>query len=189
VSSDSDEADWEKARAGEGDAFGRIFDRYRRRLYRHSYRLVPDRVDADDVVAIAFFEAWRRRDSVRFVDGSILPWLLVIATNSAHNVSRSARRYRALLAKLPAAEHSGDHAADSDDMAWQALARLPLADRQVIALCVLDGYSEREASYALGIAPGTVKSRLSRAKSRLASHLESSVGGTSPSSKETSNEA
>jgi DNA-directed RNA polymerase specialized sigma24 family protein len=102
VSSDSDEADWEQTCAGDGDAFGRIFDRYRQRLYRHSYRLVPDRADADDVVAIAFFEAWRRRDSARFVDGSILPWLLVIATNSAHNVSRSARRYRALLAKLPA---------------------------------------------------------------------------------------
>ena len=189
MSADSDEADWDRASAGDGDAFGRIFDRYRLRLYRHSYRLVPDRADADDVVAIAFFEAWRRRESARFVDGSILPWLLVIATNSAHNVSRSARRYRALLAKLPAAEHSRDHAAGSDNAAWQALARLSLADRQVITLCVIDGYSEREAADALGIAPGTVKSRLSRAKSRLVSHLGSPVGHANPSSKETRNEA
>lgn len=185
----SDEGDWAHALAGNGEAFGRIFDRHRSRLYRHSARLVPRSADVDDVVAIAFFEAWRRRHSARFVDGSILPWLLVIATNSAHNVSRSSRRYRALLAKLPAQDPARDHATDFDGDASTALARLPLTDRQVIALCVLDGYSEREASDALGIAPGTVKSRLSRAKSRLAANLESPLGLVGHLSEEAPNEA
>jgi RNA polymerase sigma-70 factor (ECF subfamily) len=174
VTSESDEADWIDAIRGDGEAFGRVFDRHRARLYRHCHRLVPVAADADDVVAIAFFEAWRRRESARFVNGSVLPWLLVIATNSAHNVSRSARRYRALLAKLPPADFARDHALDADDAAQAALTRLSLADQQVITLCVLDGYSEREASEALGIAAGTVKSRLSRAKVRLAGQLESS---------------
>jgi RNA polymerase sigma-70 factor (ECF subfamily) len=180
-----DETDWADATRGDGEAFGRVFDRHRDRIYRHGYRLVASITDADDVVAITFFEAWRRRNTARLVDGSLLPWLLVIATNSARNLSRSARRYRALLAKLPASDHVRDPADDVDDRAQRALARLSLTDQQVIALCVLDGYSEREASEALGIAPGTVKSRLSRAKARLGAQLGSSV---SPSQKEATNE-
>jgi RNA polymerase sigma-70 factor (ECF subfamily) len=75
--------DWFRARAGEGEAFGRIFDRHRNRIHRHSLRLVDRPADADDVVAIVFLEAWRRRDDVRIVADSILPWLLVTATQAA----------------------------------------------------------------------------------------------------------
>jgi RNA polymerase sigma factor (sigma-70 family) len=189
VTEDPDEVVWAAALEGNGEAFGRIFDRHRRRLYRHSYRLVPVAADADDIVAIVFFEAWRRRTAVRFVDGSILPWLLVIATNSSRNLSRSSRRYRALLSKLPTGDHSHDHAEDGDDEAHAALAKLSLADQQVIALCVLDGYSEREAATTLGIAPGTVKSRLSRAKTRLAKQLEARAVPMRVIAKEANNEA
>lgn len=83
---------WRRAIAGEGDAFAAIFDRHRSRVLRHSLRLVPTASDADDIVAITFMEAWRRRRTVRFVDGSVLPWLLVTATNVSHNVRRSSRR-------------------------------------------------------------------------------------------------
>lgn len=189
MTDDSDEVVWAAALEGNGDAFGRIFDRHRHRLYRHSYRLVPVAADADDVVAIAFLEAWRRRTAARFVDGSILPWLLVIATNSSRNLSRSARRYQALLTKLPTGEHGRNHADDTDDEAHASLAKLSLADQQVITLCVLDGYSEREAAEAIGVAPGTVKSRLSRAKARLAKQLESPAAPMRAIAKEASNEA
>src|SRR5476651_354484 len=76
----SDESDWAAALRGDGEAFGRIFDRHRHRLFRHSYRLVAVSADADDIVSVTFLEAWRRADAVRFVNGSILPWLLVTAT-------------------------------------------------------------------------------------------------------------
>lgn len=189
MTTDSDELVWAAALEGDGEAFGVIFDRHRLRLYRHSYRLVPVAADADDVVAIAFLEAWRRRDVARFVDGSILPWLIVIATNSARNLSRGERRYKALLTRLPAGEHTRDHAEGVDDDARAALARLSLSDRQVIALCVLDGYSEKEAAAALGIAPGTIKSRLSRAKARLAGQLEARATPLRSLAKEANNEA
>jgi len=167
-----DEDDWSRARAGQGEAFGRIFDRHRARIHRHCHRLVPVPADADDVVAVTFLEAWRRRDAVRLVDGSVLPWLLVTATNAARNVSRGSRRYRALLERLPAAPSAPDPADEIlDDTAVAALRGLPLADQQVITLCVLFGMPERDAAAALGVAPGTVKSRLSRAKKRLAGAL------------------
>jgi RNA polymerase sigma-70 factor (ECF subfamily) len=174
-----DEADWALAVHGGGEAFGRVFDRHRERVRRHSLRLVPDVGDAEDVVAVTFLEAWRKRDAVRFVNGSMLPWLLVTATNAARNLSRAHRRHRILLDRLPAPVPHPDHAESFDDgPATAALLRLSAADQQVIALCVLHGYSEAEAAAALGVAPGTVKSRLSRAKSRLARRLGENAGAS-----------
>jgi RNA polymerase sigma factor (sigma-70 family) len=163
-----DEADWRSALGGDGEAFGRVFDRHRERIYRRGYRLVPTPADADDVVAIAFLEAWRRRDSIRFVEGSMLPWLLMTATNASRNLSRSSRRYSALLWKLPPETDHPDPADGIDDGETQvALRALSLDDQRIVTLCVLEGYSEREAAIVLGIPPGTVKSRLFRAKGRL----------------------
>ncbi len=168
-----DRDDWSQAQRGVGEGFGRIFDRHRDRVYRHVLRLVPVPADADDAVAIVFFETWRRRDDARLVDGSLLPWLLVTATKVTQNLTRSARRHRALLAKLPAEEHAHDHADHLDDgPASTALRELPLVDRHVITLCVLEGLTDREAALVLGLPVGTVKSRLSRAKRRLAARVD-----------------
>jgi RNA polymerase sigma-70 factor (ECF subfamily) len=169
----NDSAHWAAALAGNGEAFGRVFDRHKDRVRRHSARLVSQLADADDVVAITFLEAWRNRARVRLVDDSVLPWLLVTATNVANNTNRSARRYRALLARLPPPEHVTDPIALIEGAeASTALARLSVADRRVVVLCVLEGFSEREAAEALGVPAGTVKSRLSRAKQRLRSQLQ-----------------
>lgn len=173
---ESDEDDWALTLRSDGEGFGRIFDRHRARLLRHSLRLVAQTADADDVVAIVFLEAWRRRDVIRFVDGSMLPWLLVTTTNTARNLSRSARRHAALLRKLPPGDHHHDPSENFDqDGARTALRRLSLQDQQVLVLRILEGYSEAETASVLGIAPGTVKSRLSRAKVRLGNQLNISA--------------
>lgn len=164
----SDAADWARAVAGDGEAFGRIFDRHRDRVRRHGYRLAPSIDDVEDLVALTFLEAWRRRRSVRVVDGSVLPWLLVTASNVARNQNRAARRHRALLAKLPSPSHVPDPAERHGLGVAARLDDLSLIDRQVLVLCVIEGFTEREAAEALGVAPGTVKSRLSRARRRLA---------------------
>lgn len=93
---------------------------------------------------------------------------------SCHGDQRREQR-ESQLAPVPAAarqtapaEPQPDHTIDvegSDVVA--ALARLSLTDRRIIVLCVLEGYSIREAGTALNIPEGTVKSRLSRAKQRL----------------------
>ena len=178
-----DENDWADALRGDGEAFGRIFDRHRHRLFRHSYRLVTVTADADDIVSIAFLEAWRRADAVRFVDGSMLPWLLVTATNSARNLARSGRRYRTMLNRLPMDRHDGDRFTQAfDTEAHDALRGLSVADQRILTLCVLEDLSEKDAATVLGIPVGTVKSRLSRAKRRLATSL------STPLTKEATNE-
>jgi len=161
----TDASDWAEALAGDGRAFARVFRRDRDRVRRHAIALTGSLADAEDVVAVTFFEAWRHRDRVRFVGGSLEAWLVATATNVARNLARSSRRYAELLARLPEPEpvvQPGEPGA-----ALPAIQRLPAPEREVVALCLIAGFGEREAAAALGIPPGTVKSRLSRARRRL----------------------
>ena len=52
---------WERGAAGDGGAFGLIFDLHRDRVFRHAYRILQDVHDAEDASAVAFLELWRRR--------------------------------------------------------------------------------------------------------------------------------
>lgn len=167
---------WSRARDGDPDAFTALFDTHRDRVFGHALRLVRHPHDAEDVTAMVFLEAWRRRDAVRIVDGSVIAWLLVTANNVVHNLERSRRRHREALNRMPqpapAADHS-DGVADAldnrerDRRVRDAFGSLSPADQNVITLCVLQELPLAEAARVLGIPVGTVKSRLSRAKRRL----------------------
>ncbi len=89
---------WRRAAHGDGEAFGQVYDAHHQRVYRHALRIVLDRHDAEDVLAAAFLELWRKRASVRVVDGSVLPWLLATATNVGHNHGRTRRRAAVITA-------------------------------------------------------------------------------------------
>jgi len=178
----SDAELWLEATSGTEASFGVVYDRYRARIFRKAYSRVFDRTDAEDVVAIVFLEAWRRRRDVRFVDGSLLPWLLVVTTNVSLNTERSGRRYRRLLAKLPAAEHTVDPShevgerLDSERMSQQittALQRLGASDRRIVDLCLVDQLPMATVARVLDLPVGTVKSRLSRARTKLQAELGS----------------
>ena len=172
----SDEALWLRARAGEAAAVGTIFDRHSSRVLGHCRRWTQSDADAEDLTSMVFLEAVRRAEAVHFVDGSALPWLLVVATNLARNQGRARRRYRALLSRLPAPEPLADiadeviDALDNRDQASRltaALSTLRRSDQDVITLCDLAGLSYTEAAVALHIPVGTVRSRLSRARAKL----------------------
>lgn len=165
----SDEDDWRRAVAGDGDAFASIFDRHGPAVRRQAMRLCTSWSDVEDVVAIVFLEAWRRRHAVRVVEGTVLPWLLVTAVHVCNNLRRSRLRHETLLRRLPAPSNAPDPAdsIDEGDL-LAALRRLKRSDQQVLTLCVLEEMSERDAAAVLAIPPGTVKSRLHRAKRRLA---------------------
>jgi RNA polymerase sigma factor (sigma-70 family) len=167
---------WERVLSGEGRAFGELWDRHRDRVFRHARWLLEHHADAEDATAMAFLELWRRRRDARMVDGSLLPWLLVVTTNVVRNASRSRRRYRELLARLPEPERVRDV---GELIADQAHARARLADfaklspgdQRIIALVTVDDLSLEDAAAALGISYGAAKTRLSRARARMeASH-------------------
>lgn len=182
VRSPDDEAtDWAAALNNDADAFVAIFDRHHSRVYRHALRLTANVHDAEDVTAGAFLELWRRRKSVRVVDGSPLPWLLVTATNLSRNLTRGLRRYRSLIASLPRAE-VGRSAEDAvvermegarlDSEVRDVLATLSPSDAALITLTMLEHYSPAESALVLGISNGAARTRLHRARTRMAGALD-----------------
>lgn len=173
-----DPALWERVRAGDADAFALLFDRHHGRVHRHARRWSPGDQDAEDLVAAVFLEAWRRRDDVAVVDASVLPWLLATANNLQRNRTRSGHRGRRALERMRAGAEltSPDHAdgvADRVDAEHRAaavrraFARLDPLAQDVLTLCVLEGHPLSTAADLLGCPVGTVKSRLSRARTRL----------------------
>ena len=134
--------------------------------------------DAEEAAQDAFLKAyralWRFRPGAPF-----RPWLLRIVANEARNRRRSAGR-RAALALRAAQEPSGE-AAPSPEAALlgterreelvAALNRLDTRDREALACRYILDLSEAETAAALGVRPGTVKSRLSRALERLRAEL------------------
>jgi RNA polymerase sigma factor (sigma-70 family) len=176
---------WLHVKDGDGAAFASLFLRHRDRVFVHSLRLVKTPFEAEDVTAMVFLEAWRCRSSIRLVNDSILGWLLVTATNVARNKIRSRLRYERLLRKLPQSQEVPDHSdsvAETFDQArrseilHRAYRSLGRRDQEVIGLCVLEDMSTAEVSELLGIPPGTVKSRLSRAKQKLAQLMNPQAG-------------
>jgi RNA polymerase sigma-70 factor (ECF subfamily) len=178
-----------RLRAGESAAFGELFDEHAPAVYHHGYRLTGDRSAAEDVVSATFLQAWRIRRRIDPDGGSLRPWLLGVATNIIRNLNRKARRERSLLARLSPHEQVPDFADELvgriDDAGTlasvrEALRSLRTAEREVIALCVWAGLDYAEAAKALGIPVGTVRSRLSRARRKLARLRASVDGGPEP---------
>lgn len=165
---------------GDENAYRELFRRHERRAYRAALLMMQSTWDAEEIVASAYLELWRKRDKVRLVDGSVLPWLLTVLSFMAKNHQRGTRRYRRLLAKVP---HEGIEPDHSDEVArtvdalpaatavQDALAELNARDASILLLCVVHELSTRDAALALGIPEGTVKSRLSRVKARLRGRL------------------
>ncbi|MDL9980729.1 RNA polymerase sigma factor [Microbacterium sp. ASV49] len=162
-----DEALWARAVRGDGEAFGVVFDRHRDRVRRHVTGLVAVPADADDVLAVVFLEAWRKRDVIRFVDGSILPWLLRTATYTSSNLARASRRYRQALQRLPPPDNPVADRVDEPHPVMAVLNTMSVTDQEVITLCVLEELSAEDAARVLGVRAGTVRTRLTRAKARL----------------------
>ena len=177
---------WTKALSGDSDGFAAVFDCQRDRVYRHALRLTGNVHDAEDVTAGAFLELWRRRKSVRVVDGTVLPWLLVTTTNLARNHARGLRRYRALIDSLPRSDDArgaGDVAIEHieevivAEQLRQALNSLAKSGAALITLTGFEHYSPAEAATALGISEGAARTRLHRARARMAAALEASPAG------------
>jgi RNA polymerase sigma factor (sigma-70 family) len=170
----------ERARTGDVDAFARLVEEHRAVALRVAYAIAGP--DAEDATQEAFIKAYRNLH--RFRAGSAFrPWLLTIVANEARNTRRGAGR-RTGLALRVAARRDADVAsaeeeavrADGRQVLLDAVATLRDLDREIVALRFFAGLSEAEMAGALDIAPGTVKSRLSRALTRLRAALPETFG-------------
>jgi RNA polymerase sigma factor (sigma-70 family) len=165
-----------RLRAGDPDAFGVLFDEYAHAVYNLGFRLSANCSAAEEVVSVTFLEAWRRRSRIDPGGEPLRPWLLGIAVNVSRNLARASRRHQAALSRLPPPplmpDFSEELAGRLDDEArlrevGEALGALRREEREVIALCVWSELDYATAARALGVPVGTVRSRLSRARSKL----------------------
>ena len=128
--------------------------------------------DLDDLVAATYEVAWRRFDRVPAGDHAV-PWLITVAHNHLRNHRRRVKRDQGLLQRLPAPEPSQSHA--PPDSSWQdvrrALQALRAGDRELVLLVAWDELSSVQAAAVLGISPGAARTRLHRARRRLAAAL------------------
>lgn len=174
MTDDSDEAIWQRVLSGDSHAYGQIWRRHHERVFRHHLRCGTPAPEAEDLTAATFLELWRRRDAVRFVDASLLPWLIVTAHNVARNAGRARRRYQRFLASLPPPAPIPDHAgeiADRDDARLsamrEALAAARPADARLLVMTAVEGFTIREAAPVLGLSESAAKMRLSRLRTSL----------------------
>jgi RNA polymerase sigma factor (sigma-70 family) len=193
-----DAALWQAAAAGEHDAFAVLFDRHAKAVYNFLLRRTADWSLAEDLTAAVFLQAWRRRNQVVFDGDSALPWLLGVARLVLRNATRSRTRYQAALGRAGA--HALAARPDPTDPADVVVSRLeserqlaelraaigglPARHREVIELCVYAGLDQQAAAIALGVSVGTVKSRLHRARQRLAIDLGAPQSGSAAHGRE-----
>src|SRR6204780_1121057 len=172
---DADDATVIRLSRNEPERFTVLFRRHAPQLQRYVVRrLGPDA--ADDIVAETFLLAFRQRDRYDPERADARPWLYGIATNLIGRHRRAEiRQYRALArtGADPVMESFTDRVDDrvsasaASRQLAAALAGLPAAHRDTLLLVAWGDLSYEEAARALGVPVGTVRSRLSRARSRL----------------------
>lgn len=169
--------------AGDRDAFGELFTRHRDRLWAVALRMMGNPDDAADGLQDGMVAAYRRAASFRG-EAQVTTWLHRVVVNACLDRLRAMKIRRAEPLPDDLEEYGGRgslaSAAPDDDPAdtsvraeeqrrvVEALATLPVDQRAAIVLVDLEGYPVAEAARMLDCAVGTVKSRCSRGRRRLA---------------------
>ena len=163
----------QRAKAGDSDALGELYDRYSPKIYGSALRLLASDTDAEDVVHDVFVGLPQALHTFEG-RGSFEGWLRRIGTR----VALMRLRRRKLMAEVALDDGEPRHnPSPADEWAErltleQAFARLPSKLRVVVVLKEIAGYSHPEIAEMERISVANSKSRLSRARKRLRSLLE-----------------
>jgi RNA polymerase sigma-70 factor (ECF subfamily) len=189
------DADLIAASFSDPEQFAAIFERHFEPIHRYAARRVGSAL-ADDLTARVFTIAFERRRRFDMTAPDARPWLYGIASNLVRGNHRAERRQLAALSRLAALADTTDGQeagglVDGRERARlaRALNQLDRRQRDVLLLHCWADLSHAEIAVALGIPPGTVASRLSRARQRVRAALEDEAGRTkrpaaAPTSKE-----
>ncbi len=167
-----------RARGGDIAAYEELVRRHQGVAVRVA-TVIAGAAEAQDACQDAFLKAYGALSRFRN-DAPFRPWLLRIVANEAKNRRRSARRREDLALRVAEDHPSGDAAPSPEavvlrrtasERMLRAVSELPERDRLVIAYRYFAELPEAEMATVLGIRPGTVKSRLSRALGRLRERL------------------
>ena len=178
VAGSGDEIGWEgaliqRARRGDSHAFERLYREYSGRVYGLCLRMTRDPATAEDCTQEAFINAWRalERFETRSAFGT---WMHRIAVNVVLARRRRASWGNETTLDAEMLEVAGEWSFDTpveESEIEEAIARLPDGARDVLVLSGIYGYSHMETARMLGIAEGTCKAQLHRARKLLAERL------------------
>jgi RNA polymerase sigma-70 factor (ECF subfamily) len=186
---DAASADWalvQQCASGDEDACARLVTDHQRMVYQLSLHLLGDPQEALDLSQEVFLRVFRTLPQFRG-QSALRTWIYRIVVNQASNRQRWWRR-RHKSQQVPIDDPAATHgelpesrsfampdrvlqAHEASDRVWRALNQLPFDQRTVIVLREIDGLSYEEISDSLGVAVGTVKSRLARARETLRTTL------------------
>lgn len=141
---------------------------HRRAMYRAARALLPSDADAEDAVSEAILRAWQAFGRLRD-EQSLKGWLIKITVNCAYEHHRRGARVTYTDDLEPLAGSVEDR---HDFALWDAVCALPEEYRVATVLFYYEDMTTAEIARTLGIREGTVRSRLSRARSRLRTLLE-----------------
>ena len=172
----------ERARGGDSNAFGRLVERFRPRIYALGLHLTGSRAEADDIAQEAFLRAWNRIGSFEG-RSQFFTWIYRIAVNRALNGRRDGKRRESVGLDDPrvqaaiAVDAFGDprRAAELRQSYTRLVAALDALSptlRSTVVLVALQGLSHDEAGVVLGCPSGTVAWRMHDARARLRRAIE-----------------
>lgn len=169
-----------RARRGDADAFEQLVVAYRDQVFRLALRMCGNEADADEVAQEAFLSAWKALPNFRG-DSRFSTWLYQLTSHAAIDLMR--RKKRQIAAEDITEVSAPDPAPGPQQQAEQsetrqavrdAMAQLSPEYRQIVVLRFLQELSYEEIGAVLKLPPGTVKSRLNRAKAQLKDILSKS---------------
>lgn len=176
----ADFADATVSRATREVAFGEIVRRYERRVFAVCFRQLGSRDDAEDATQHTFINLARRADQFRG-DSKLSTFIYRVAVNACRDLARKqARRPSTPVSDIEQAQRDSGRQPDVvDELAGResarlvrdALAQLDELSRTLLILCAVEGMSYPEASEVLDLPVGTIKSRVFRARAKLAELL------------------
>lgn len=160
----------ERVKAGDPEAERALYERHVDRVFRLAFRMTGDEVLAKDLTQDAFVRAFDRIDGFRG-ESSLATWLHSVTASVVLNGLRKVRRIRERERDLEAARSlSGSERRTEPDLRERltaAIAGLPDGYRTVFVMHDVEGYTHQEIAAALGVAEGTSKAQLSRARAKL----------------------
>jgi RNA polymerase sigma-70 factor (ECF subfamily) len=170
----SQEYGWiRKAQTGDSVAFEALYRMHVDRVYGLCLRMTSNTAEAEDCTQDAFIQAWSKLNNFRG-ESAFGTWLHRVAVNTVLGRMRKSRReqdrIRAVTEISDAPEAIGDNGGLRD--LEQAIGELPSGARHVFVLHAVYGYSHDETGGMLGIAAGTSKAQLHRARRLLAQQLK-----------------
>jgi len=170
----ADEADWiVRAQRSDARAFESLYRMHIDKVYGLCLRMTGNVSEAEDCAQEAFIQAWNKLEKFRG-DSAFSTWLHRIAVNSVLGRMRKSKREQDRIQLAGEAVVSPASVADTGELRdlSNAVDKLPEGARHVFVLYAVYGYSHDEAGSMLGIAPGTSKAQLHRARRLLAQQLK-----------------